>query len=202
MALDTVNALVSPDDVKAFLKIASESEDPIIETFINKASIWANDFTQRLLLSRTLTEYYDGEGETELLLRQYPVTALTNLYDDPLRAFGAGTAIDIANNVVLDGEKGIVRLWNQAVAFNDGIFNVKVVYTAGYALASVPESIKEAVLLYIGNLYRRQYQDQRFGVSSETIGDRTTNYANDEFPAKAKALLNPYRSERAVLCGL
>ncbi|TXH42913.1 MAG: hypothetical protein E6Q97_34960 [Desulfurellales bacterium] len=199
MALDTVNALVSPDDVKAFLKIASESEDPIIETFINKASIWANDFTQRLLLSRTLTEYYDGEGETELLLRQYPVTALTNLYDDPLRAFGAGTAIDIANNVVLDGEKGIVRLWNQAVAFNDGIFNVKVVYTAGYALASVPESIKEAVLLYIGNLYRRQYQDQRFGVSSETIGDRTTNYANDEFPAKAKALLNPYRSERAVL---
>lgn len=199
MALDTVNALVSPDDVKAFLKIASVSEDPIIETFINKASIWANDFTQRLLLSRTLTEYYDGEGETELLLRQYPVTALTNLYDDPLRAFGAGTAIDIANNVVLDGEKGIVRLWNQAVAFNDGIFNVKVVYTAGYALASVPESIKEAVLLYIGNLYRRQYQDQRFGVSSETIGDRTTNYANDEFPAKAKALLNPYRSERAVL---
>lgn len=202
MALDTVNALVSTDDAKAFLKIESESEDPIIEGFINKASIWANDFTQRLLLSRTLTEYYDGEGETELLLRQYPVTALTSLYDDTLRAFGAGTAIDIANNVVLDGEKGIVRLWNQAVAFNDGIANVKVVYTAGYALASVPESIKEAVLLYIGNLYRRQYQDQRFGVSSETIGDRTTNYSNDEFPAKAKALLNPYRSERAVLGGL
>jgi len=148
-------------------------------------------------LSRALTEYYDGDGDNELMLKQYPVSALTNLYDDVLRAFGAGTAINIASDVVLDSEKGIVRLWNQAVAFNVGIANVKVVYTAGYA--TVPETIKEAVLIYVGHLYRRLYQDQRFGVSSETIGDRTTTFAGDVVPAKSKALLMPYRSERAVL---
>jgi len=202
MSLDTVNALVTLAEAKEFLKITASSEDTVIEGFINKASIWANDFTQRLLLSRALTEYYDGEGEDELLLRQYPVTVLTSLNDDVLRVWGAGTAIDVSANVVLDGEKGIVRLWNQAVAFNNGIANVRAVYTAGYASGSVPESIKEAVLLYIGNLYRRQYQDQRFGVASETIGDRTTNYANDGAPEKSKELLRPYRSERALLGGL
>jgi uncharacterized phiE125 gp8 family phage protein len=197
MSLDTANALVTLAEAKEFLKITGTSEDTLIEGFINKASIWANDFTQRLLLSRALTEYYDGDGDNELMLKQYPVSALTNLYDDVLRAFGAGTAINIASDVVLDSEKGIVRLWNQAVAFNVGIANVKVVYTAGYA--TVPETIKEAVLIYVGHLYRRLYQDQRFGVSSETIGDRTTTFAGDVVPAKSKALLMPYRSERAVL---
>lgn len=200
MAIDTVNQLVSLDDVKAFLKVTSEDDDAILESFVNLGSAWANAYTERLLRSRVLTEYYDGDGDSELLLRQYPVSALSNLYDDVLRAFGAGTAIDIASNVVLDSEKGIIRLWNQAVAFNAGIANVKVVYTAGYT--AIPESIKEAVLLYIGNLYRRQYQDQRFGVASETIGDRTTNYASDGVPEKAKALLGPYRSERALLGGV
>lgn len=200
--LDTTNALVSLDDAKDFLKIATEESDAVVTSLINRASAWANTYTQRLLLSRALTEYYDGDGEEELLLRQYPVTALTNIYDDPLRAFGAGTAIDVAANVILDNEKGIIRLWNQAAAFNSGKANIKVVYTAGYALASVPESVKEAVLVYIGHAYRREYLDQKFGVSSETIGDRTTTYAASDIPEKAKVLLNPYRSERALIGGL
>lgn len=200
--LDTTNALVSLDDAKDFLKIATEESDAVVTSLINRASAWANTYTQRLLLSRALTEYYDGDGEEELLLRQYPVTALTNIYDDPLRAFGAGTAIDVAANVILDNEKGIIRLWNQAAAFNSGKANIKVVYTAGYALASVPESVKEAVLVYIGHAYRREYLDQKFGVSSETIGDRTTTYAASDIPEKAKVLLNPYRSERALIGGV
>lgn len=47
---------------------------------INRASIFANDYTQRLLLSRVNTDYYDGDGTGTLILNQYPVSTLSNLY--------------------------------------------------------------------------------------------------------------------------
>ena len=80
-----------------------------------------------------------------------------------------------------------------------GFQNVTITYTAGYS--TPPETIKEAVLLYVGHLYRRQYADQKFGVQSETVGDRTTTYGSDDIIPKAKALLNPYRSERVLFSG-
>ena len=132
--IDTTNALVSLEDAKDFLKISVESEDSIIESMINRASSWANSYTQRLLLSRVNTDYYDGDGTGTLILNQYPVTTLTSLYDDVDRAFGAGTAINVGSDVVLDGDNGLIRLFNQAVAFNKGILNVKAVYTAGVLL--------------------------------------------------------------------
>lgn len=196
MALDTANALVSLADAKTFLKITAASEDSVIESLINRASAWANDYTQRLLLSRDMTEYYDGDGTGELILNQYPVSELTNIYDDTNRVFGANTEIDVASDVILDGNNGIVRIWNNTQAFMRGILNVKVVYTAGYELAAVPASVQEAALYYIGYSYRRTRLDQKFGVSSETIGDRTTTFATDDIGQKAKMLLNPYRSER------
>ncbi len=197
--LDTANALVSVDQAKEYLKITSEEEDGIVENLINRASAWANDFTKRLLLSRSLTEYYDGEGGTELLLTQYPVTTVTTVHDDPLRAFGANTLV-AASDYYVDAEAGRVRLLN-GVAFLTGVASIKAAYTAGYALASVPASIQEAVLLYIGHSYRREHLDQRFGVSTETVGDRTTTFKDEPFPEKAKQLLLPYRSERALLSG-
>ncbi len=196
MSLDTVNAIVSLAEAKAFLKITAASEDSILETMINRASIWANDYTGRLLLSRTNTEYYDGDGTDILILRQYPVTSITNLYDDVDRAFGSNTIIPAAD-IVLNTENGIIRLFNGTAAFNTGMMNVKAVYVAGYV--TPPESVKEAVLVHVGHSYRRQYVDQKFGVSSETVGDRTTSYANDDIPLRAKALLDPYRSEKIFL---
>lgn len=196
MALDTTNAIVSITEAKDFLKITAETDDAIIESLINRASSWANDYTGRLLLSRTNTEYYDGDGTGTILLRQYPVTSITNIYDDVDRVFGSNTIIP-APDIILNQESGIVRLFNGTAAFNKGMMNVKAVYVAGYV--TPPESLKEAVLVHVGHSYRRQYADQKFGVVSETTGDRTISYVNEDFPARAKSLLNPYRSERVFL---
>lgn len=197
--LDTANALVALADAKDFLKVSSENEDAIIESMINRASSWTNDYTQRLLLSRVNTDYYDGDGTGTLILNQYPVTTLTSLNDDVDRTFGAGTAINVSADVVTDNNNGLIRLFNRAVAFNKGMLNIKAVYTAGYSLANVPASIQEAVLLYIGNSYRSQYLGQRFGATSERVGDRSTTYSNNEIMNQIKGLLNPYRSERAFI---
>lgn len=198
MAIDAANALVTMAQTKLFMKITTGGDDSIIESFINKASIWANEYTGRYLLSRTVTDYYDGDGTGTLLLKQYPVTSITNIYDDVDRAFGGNTAIAAAN-MVINADDGIVRLYKGSVSFSKGLQNIKAVYVAGYTVP--PETVKEAVLFYIAHLYRRQYADQKFGVQSETIGDRTTTYADDDIVKKAKTLLNNYRSERVLFSG-
>ena len=193
MALDTTNALVSLAEAKTFLKISASSEDSVIEDFINRASIWANDYTGRRLKSRSNSDVYDGDGSDILLLRDYPVNAVTSfqIVDEPV-------PLIIYEDFSLNAENGIIKTKNWRM-ITKGFQNVTITYTAGYS--TPPETLKEAVLLYVGHLYRRQYADQKFGVQSETVGDRTTTYGSDDIIPKAKALLNPYRSERVLFSG-
>ena len=198
MALDTANALVSLAEAKTFLKISASSEDSVIEDFINRASIWANDYTGRRLKSRSNSDTYDGDGSDLLLLRDYPLSGLlTDLRIDDGTYEGAPPSTN-SSDYTLNSQSGLIKLKN-GVLFVKGFQNVAITYTAGYTTA--PETVKEAVLLYVGHLYRRQYADQKFGVQSETVGDRTTTYGTDDIIPKAKALLNPYRSERVLFSG-
>lgn len=197
MALDTTNALVSLAEAKTFLKISASSEDSVIEDFINRASIWANDYTGRRLKSRSNSDVYDGDGSDLLLLRDYPLVSITDLRIDDGSYSGAPPQTT-SDDYTLNLPSGLIKLKN-GVLFVKGFQNVAITYTAGYTTA--PETVKEAVLLYVGHLYRRQYADQKFGVQSETVGDRTTTYGTDDIIPKAKALLNPYRSERVLFSG-
>lgn len=197
MALDTANALVSLDEAKTFLKISASSEDSVIEDFINRASIWANDYTGRRLKSRSNSDKYDGDGSDLLLLRDYPLVSITDLRIDDGTYEGAPPPTS-SEDYALNSQSGLIKLKN-GVLFVKGFQNVHIIYTAGYTTA--PETVKEAVLLYVGHLYRRQYADQKFGVQSETVGDRTTTYGSDDIIPKAKSLLNPYRSERVLFSG-
>lgn len=196
MALDTANALVSLAEAKTYLKITATSENSVIEDFINRASIWANNYTGRLLLSRTNTEKFDGDGTNSLQLNNYPISSVVYLREDPLRVFGSDTNIE-SEDYFYDDNNGTIYLKN--TVFQKGTKTVYVVYIGGYT--TVPESIKEAVLLYVGSAYRREYADQRFGVSSETVGDRTTTYATADIPPKAKALLDRYVSNKVLFGG-
>ncbi len=197
MALDTSNALVSLAEAKTFLKISASSEDSVIEDFINRASIWANDYTGRRLKSRSNSDVYDGDGSDLLLLRDYPLVSIVDLRIDDGSYEGAPPQTT-SEDYTLNLPSGLIKLKN-GVLFVKGFQNVDITYTAGYTTA--PETVKEAVLLYVGHLYRRQYADQKFGVQSETVGDRTTTYGSDDIIPKAKSLLNPYRSERVLFSG-
>jgi uncharacterized phiE125 gp8 family phage protein len=196
MALDTTNALVSLADAKAFLKITSSAEDSVIENFINRASSFANSYTQRLLLLRSNSEGYSGDNTDTLILKNYPITSIVDIRIDD----GSGDVPPSvsSDDYTMDTKGGIVKFLNGVFA-PKGFLNISVTYTAGYALASVPATIQEAVLLYIASAYRSQYLGQRFGVTSEHVGDRTLTYSNDEIMNQIKGLLNPYRSEASFM---
>ena len=72
-------SLVSLADVKEFLGIAvtDNSQDDVITFFHEGMEAWASDYCLRELESTSYTrELYDGNGDTVLYLRNYPVTAI------------------------------------------------------------------------------------------------------------------------------
>jgi uncharacterized phiE125 gp8 family phage protein len=204
MSVDSTIALVTLAQARLALKVPAATVDAVqdaaLEDMINRASAFANKWTGRWLLLKSYTEYYDGDGGNSLMLKNYPVDTLTSVHDDPLRVFGASTLI-AASDYILDAAGGIIRLWNNAVTFLQGRANIKVVYTAGYPLASVPYDIQEAVLMIVQHQYKRVYQDQRIGLASETIGDHTMQYTDDAIPKKAKEVLERYRLKHSANYG-
>ncbi len=76
----TQKALTTLDRAKAFLEISGDKKDGVLTLLINQITGSIEQFLKRRLLSQTYTdEKYDGSGSPVLVLRQFPVTAFTNL---------------------------------------------------------------------------------------------------------------------------
>lgn len=193
MSIDTNIALTSLSDAKAFLGITGSSEDTIVGDLVNMASDVVNKYCNRKFLAADYTEYYNGDGTFELILKNYPVNSVDSLYDDVLRAFDSTSEIDVSADVLVDGSTGILRLWNNESAFEPGQANVKVTYNAGYALASMPYSVKQAVHLIMQDWYKNAYQFKRTGIASETnASGESKTFQDNALPEKVTKMLDPY----------
>jgi uncharacterized phiE125 gp8 family phage protein len=192
MALNA-DALISLADFKTFSNISGSDHDTILEMLINQASAWIRRHIGRNLIQTTYTEYYNGHGERDLKLRNRPIVSVSNLYDDSARAFGSSSEIAVATNVLISKEAGIITLWNTAGVFSRGRANIKVIYSAGYALASIPADVQMAVCRTVDKHYRAGYTNRALDVSSETEGERTTTHAGPDLSKDVKALLLPFR---------
>lgn len=196
MAVDSAVALITLAQAKTHLKITASSEDTLLEQMINRAGQVCNTYTGRHLKTATWTEYYNGNGNRTLELSNFPITSVTSVNVDSTRQWASSTAIDTDEDLIVDAPAGIIKLWNNGGLFYAGFGNVKVVYVAGYTDSgdnAVPYDLQEAALLILQLSYKRHYQDQRIGISSETVGDRTYNYSDDDIPKKAKMILDSYR---------
>lgn len=198
MAIDTTLALVSLADAKAFLKITGSTEDSFVGDVVNHASAWINKFCDRVFLATTgIVEYHDGEDELQsILLNNFPVTAIDSIYEDPLHVFGASTLI-ASSNYYIKGATGEVVLYNQRSRFVCGKDSIKVTYSAGYALAAMPQDIQLACKLLVGYVYRTMYSQWRLGVASETVGQKTVTFDKAAMPKEVEGILKPHRNLKA-----
>ena len=198
MPIDSAVALVSLDEMKRYMKIPPPGTDEldVLADLINDASAWASSYTGRNFLQANYTEFYDGDGSNMLILNNYPVVSLTSINDDPARVFGASSNIDISIQVQIRKDSGVVRLWTYA--FNQGSGNVKVVYSAGYPLASVPYDLRLAVKKIVAHQYRHGFASGHIGVRQETVGDKTVSIIEDAMPKDAKEILDGYRIAHAA----
>lgn len=134
--------LTTLEKVKSFLTIEDTDDDTSLQRILTAVSRYVETYCDRLFISQSFTEYHNGNGENGLVLRQYPVTAVSAVYDDTSRLYPASTLIPASEYVWW--EDGRLEL-DENNCFSSGRKNIKVTYTAGWAQASIPEDIQLAV---------------------------------------------------------
>ena len=177
-----VNPLFTTAEAKDFLKVDTTADDTLIDSLIKAATQSCQIFTNRYFLDTTVTQYSDNWFEFYRLYKS-PVISITHVkyYDtnDTLRTLASSNYI--LDNISQPARIGISvdgTLPNLA----DRINAVEVKYSVGYGEVSsdVPEGIKQAVLITIGNWYENR---------QTVITGRTAT----ELPLSSQYLLEQYK---------
>lgn len=173
--------------VKAYLGLAGDDQDELLQTIIDGVSQAIEQLCGRPFAEVERTEFHDGQGSSALVLRCRPVTDVASLRDDPSGTFPEGSELAAASYAVYP-EEGILE--RKDGCFADGRRNVRVVYTAGYATA--PPAVEQAATILVATLYNRG-RGGGDGLSSESLGAYAVAYADGDWPGSVHELLFPYR---------
>lgn len=187
MALNA-NALTTLAFAKTYLKIptAEVSQDSIVEFWINAASDYLETATDRKFKSQSFTEIQHGRATNILILKHFPVTAITSFYTDSTGKYsGDQELVDLADYSI--GEDQNCLIYNRY--FPRGYNNLKITYTAGYA--TIPSDLENACLWMV-TYYHKMRESGDIGRTSKGKGDESINILQ-EAPQDVKNTIMRYK---------
>lgn len=173
---------VSLTEAKSHLKIDTNADDTYIESIIKAATQLCEEYTNRFFIDTVIEQYASNFAELQTLFKS-KVSAVAHVKyydsDNTLQTLSA-TVYDTQLNYepsqiqLADGQS-----FPDITKRNDAVL---VRYTVGYgsSASDVPEIIKQAILLTIGNFYQNR--------NSVVIGRIAT-----ELPQNVKWLLDTYK---------
>ncbi len=139
--------LVSLADLKTWLDLASTDDDALLGRLITQVSRATLGFLDRgNILPARIVETRDGRNDTEIVLRQWPVTSIVALSIDgaaiaPAPPLVAGSP-HRSGYLVEAAEPAppghMQRLALRGRLFTAGVQNISVIYTAGYQVLAEP----------------------------------------------------------------
>ena len=179
--------LCSSSEVKSYLGLTGSTHDDVIAALITPASEAIENFCRREFDETSHTEYFDGLDKDRIVLSHRPVTAVSGLWDDPSRDFDDASLVD-TDEYVIDEERGIIRLL--AGAFSDGVRNVKVTYTGGYA--TIPKDVAQACVMLVAAWLHRG-REGADGLTARNAGGTAQQFESQSLPAAVRQVLLPYR---------
>ena len=169
-------------EAKDFLKVDTTADDTIIDNLVAAATESCQIYTNQYFINTVVTQYSDNWKEFYSLYKS-PVSSITHIKyydkDDSLQTLASSNYIlddtyePARIGIAVDGE-----LPNVA----DRINAVQVKYTVGYGTAStdVPEGIRTAIILTVGNWYENR---------QSVITGRTAT----ELPLSSQYLLDQFK---------
>lgn len=142
---------VSLAQAKLHCRIDGNDEDALVEGLIAAATEHVELYTGRAIVSQTWEAVYDAFSDA-MVLPKGPVTAITSVkYFDTAGAEQTVTDTNYRLDSASDPQ-WLVRAadytWPDV---SDGVNNVVIRFVAGYA--TVPEALKQAILLLVGQWY-------------------------------------------------
>ena len=211
-------ALTTLADLKTYLGITDSSEDDLLNLLIADADAAILGYLDRSIEQATLTEYYSGDGTTNLLLQQRPVTAITSVHVDSGAYAGQASGAfasttewtageDFYAQSVVENESNpgnIIAIKGPGTFTADGdrqtggewprgTGNIKVVYTAGYS--TVPGDLAAACRILVAWMWSSR--DNGMPVKSEKLGSYSYTLLEDTgIPelSTIRGLCNRYRN--------
>lgn len=174
--------LTTASDVRAFVGVKSDQDDELIGALVSAASEAVKSWLSRDILSQPYTRIFHGHGGYDLVMPEYPVTAVSSVAIDGISVPAAAAY----------GQPGYRfdenQVWLTGYRFTKGFGNVSVTWQAGYP--SVPRDIAEAVRELVSLVYKER---ERIGMSSKSVQGETTAYIVKEMPDRVRMILQPYR---------
>jgi uncharacterized phiE125 gp8 family phage protein len=176
---------ISSTEAKAHLRVDHTDDDTLIGALITAARMHCENFTRRKLISQTLTGKLDRfpADDGEILLPYPPLVSVTSVkYIDTDGVLQTMSASDYAADTYsLPGRITLAygEIWPTPRDIENA---VTIVWTAGYGAAgsSVPQPIRQAMLLLIAHWY----ENREVAITGTII---------TQIPLAVEALLWPYR---------
>lgn len=144
-------------ELKAHLRVTHDLDDTYIDALQDAAVQAVQDYTFQQLLPATWKLLLNSFPDDEIQIEKLPVTEITNIkYYDIDNTEQTLAADDYTTEIrtspaIIEPVDSFPRTYNRYNA-------VEITFTAGYAdAASVPDDIKHAIKLIVGNLY--SYRD-------------------------------------------
>jgi len=179
---DSGTAILTTAEAKKHLKVDTSADDDYIDNLISAATESAQIFTNRYFINSTIIQYGDTWSDIATLFKS-PVSSVDEItyYDSDNSLETLATSVYLTDVNHQPARIGLKP--NQSFpSLADRISAVIVEYTVGYgsSAANVPEGIRQAVLLTVGNWYENR---------QSVITGRTAT----ELPLSSQYLLNQYK---------
>ena len=171
---------ITLDEAKAWLKIELDEtyEDALITSMIKSATGWAENYCNIAIVSQSITEVYDLWCRMYLLQRG-PVTGIPVVKYRAVSGAAMSTYPSVSYVVDTYSNPERIMITGDAPTVVQEIACVEISYTAGWAVAAVPEVIKTAIKYKVGSMYtHRADMAQRYlNYSSTLLRDYKREYA-------------------------
>ncbi len=157
---------VTLTEAKAHLRVSDTADDTYITAIIKAAREQAERFVNGAIVTQTLTGKLD-QFFNEISLPSGPIAGITSIsYID---TDGETQTVDSSIYTLDAPQRRILLAYNQEWPDTRCQKNaVTVVFTAGVAVADVPQSIKQAILLLVGEMYENR-EETVIGVSASRL---------------------------------
>lgn len=176
-------ALCNVTDTRSYLGYTNTNKDEQIKLFINMATDFIESHCGRRFKNTTYTnQVFSGNGEKEILLDQYPITAFVSLEKNgAIDNSSSWETVDSADYWRVDTEGKLIGYSR----FATGVRNYRATYSAGYD--TIPYDLQFACMKMVEMLFRDNIAQ---GLSSERLGDHTVTFAksSEEDPTMKKVL--------------
>ncbi len=201
------HALCTRAALKRWLNIrpAQNEHDELLDELIDTATGIIETSTSRRIKSRAyvndLTSFHSDGSQTDTIwLVEFPVVSVQQLIID-------GGVVDPADFKIY-ADAGYLRLARRVgtqvsqpqatVIVPDGVQNVRVDYTGGYA--TIPSNLVQACRDLAAHLFLLSpASEKRAGIISRSVGDKSEQFIDDvSIPPRVEQLIAPYRRTELV----